>query len=148
MFCPPAFTTAAIFTAVIIVDLMNKNTQYAKGHFLLSVPSILLMQYLCDNGSPYIGWGLLFVPFFIILISFLLVSANRKASGSILAANNNYNYGAPITAPVLPRSCSTPTTNIPETDMQNTLCSKCSTPSRITPCELCQERANNRLIAA
>jgi hypothetical protein len=148
MFCLPALTTAAFFTAVIIFDLINKKTQYAKGHFLLSVPSVLLMQYLCDNGSPYIGWGLLFVPFLIILISFLIVTASTNPSGSIMPANIDYNKGAPVVSSHITASCTIPTTNIPETDMQNTLCNKCNKPSRITPCELCRERSLRKHMTA
>jgi hypothetical protein len=75
MNCVPAYATAGLFTAVIILDLLNQRDDLAKSHLFLGVLAFLLVFYLCDKKTEFVAWGLLVVPFILIAIGFVIGSA-------------------------------------------------------------------------
>jgi hypothetical protein len=94
--CPPALTTAAVFTAVIINDLIKANYKYILGHFLFGVISFLLMMYLCDSGAEFAAWGVLALPLVLLMLGWSIDSV-QKASGKEIGA-------ATLVPPATPRS--------------------------------------------
>jgi hypothetical protein len=78
--CYPALTTAALFTAVIINDLIKADYKYILGHFLFGLISLLLMMYLCDSGAEFAAWGVLMLPLILLMLGWSIDSV-KKASG-------------------------------------------------------------------
>ena len=64
----PGLVTAALFIAVIISDLMKRRADSAKGHFFLGIVAFLLINYLHQEGHDFVAWGILSVPFILIII--------------------------------------------------------------------------------
>ena len=71
-FCPSAIATAAVFSALIINDLINKNYTPIVLHFFGGIFVVLGMVALCQRVGDYAGWLLLLIPIFVILIGFFL----------------------------------------------------------------------------
>ena len=78
--CLPALTTAGLFTAIVILDMINREYKLIFGHGLLGFISILLVLYLCEKSSEYVAWILLATPFVLILLGWS-IGALRGASG-------------------------------------------------------------------
>lgn len=89
----PAFITVAIFTSILIVDLLKAEYKYMLGHFLFGVIAFLLMLYLADSGATYVAYGVLLLPFVLLLLGWSIDSV-KKASGET---------GAPSAPPATPR---------------------------------------------
>jgi cytoskeletal protein RodZ len=69
----PALTTAALFTALILSDTIQRNTSQVGQHALMGFISVLLMLLLSQSGAEIVAWGILFLPMFIIFLSFIMV---------------------------------------------------------------------------
>ena len=72
----PAITTAALFTAIIIRDVITRNTSDISSHAFLGLISILAMIVLSMYKADFVAWGLLVLPMFIILLSYVLTYFN------------------------------------------------------------------------
>jgi hypothetical protein len=70
--CRPALVTTALFVSLFIVDLVRQEYSAIIGHALLGVFSILLMNVLCHNNMAFVGWALLFTPFVLIILGYLI----------------------------------------------------------------------------
>lgn len=66
--CPPALATAALFLALVILDIFQQNTQLIPGHALFGVISTLLMAILCQKGAQMAAWGLFILPLVLLII--------------------------------------------------------------------------------
>jgi hypothetical protein len=82
MNCLPAYATAGLFSAAIILDLINQRDDLAKSHLFLGVLAFLLVQYLCQSNKEFIAWALLTVPFILIMSGFFFASSSSKATPS------------------------------------------------------------------
>lgn len=71
-FCPSAIATAAVFTALVVNDLINKNYTPIVLHVFGGIFVVLGITALCQRIGDYAGWLLLLIPIFIILIGFFL----------------------------------------------------------------------------
>jgi hypothetical protein len=80
--CLPAITTAGLFTAIVILDMINSEFKLIFGHSLLGFISILLILYLCEKSSDFVAWILLATPFVLIFLGWS-IGALRGASGKV-----------------------------------------------------------------
>ena len=78
--CTPAFVTAALFIAVLILDLAKRDYRLLGGRFLLGIIAVLLMLFLCKNNAEFVAWGVLLLPFILLAIG-LVIGAIQKTSG-------------------------------------------------------------------
>jgi len=72
MVCLPTIATAALFTAVIVYDLYDRNWSRIPGHGLFGVFATLLMLFICQRTSEWVAWSILAIPIvFCLLASFM-----------------------------------------------------------------------------
>ena len=76
--CLPALVTLAIFTALIILDIVNKDTKQIGFHFGSGFASVLGLAVICNYLGEHIGWILLSIPFIFLLIGFLLIWIDQQ----------------------------------------------------------------------
>lgn len=93
----PTFLTVAVFTAILIQDLLVANYKYMLGHFLFGCISVLLIMYLVDSGATLVAYGVLLLPFVLLLLGWSIDSV-KKASGETAVL-------APPSTPRTPCSC-------------------------------------------
>ena len=82
----PAITTAALFTAIIIVDAIKKHSSNIPSHAFLGLLSVGAMIFLSMKGADFVAWGILVLPMFIIILSFVLVYMGSP----IITAHSTY----------------------------------------------------------
>jgi hypothetical protein len=70
--CTPTIATAAIFVSLLFVDLLRHDYELLPGHAVAGVVSVLLMGVLCEYGASLAAWGLLLLPFVILLIGWIM----------------------------------------------------------------------------
>ena len=64
--------------SVIIVDLFKQEYFNLIGHSLFAAISILMVNVLCQNGLTFVAWGLLFTPFVLLFIGWMIVLVERQ----------------------------------------------------------------------
>ena len=79
--CLPAYTGSAIFTALVLLDLIRQEWTALPGHILFGLFAVLLLIYICESRGPTLGWILLCIPLVFILLGLLLGSARSKPNG-------------------------------------------------------------------
>lgn len=72
MYCLPAYTGAAIFTALILLDLIQQQWTSLPGHILFGIFIVLLLIYICQSRGPQLAWILLSIPLVFVLLGWLL----------------------------------------------------------------------------
>jgi hypothetical protein len=72
-FCPAATATAAIFTALVVLDIVNKNYNTIGLHISGGVFSVIGIFVICNALGDLAGWSLLAIPFVVLLIGFLML---------------------------------------------------------------------------
>ena len=72
MYYPP-IAAAALFTAIVIVDVIKGESSSIATHAFLGLLSIGAVTFLSMKGADFVAWGILVLPMFIILLSFVLV---------------------------------------------------------------------------
>jgi hypothetical protein len=97
-FCKPAFVTAALFVAILILDLAKRDYRLLGGHFLFGIISVLLMLFLCQNDAEFVAWGVLLLPFLLLALG-LVIGAIQKTSGEPRGVTTN---AKPIIGPSIP----------------------------------------------
>ena len=81
----PALTTAALFMALILLDLGKQQFKLMIGHFLVGIIAVLLMLYLSQNGADLVAWGIFSIPLVMLGIG-LAIGAIRSAPGAVSSA--------------------------------------------------------------
>jgi tetrahydromethanopterin S-methyltransferase subunit E len=81
----PALTTAALFMALILLDIGKQQFKLMIGHFLVGIIAVLLMVYLSQNGADMVAWGIFLIPLVMLAIG-LTIGALRSAPGAVSAA--------------------------------------------------------------
>ena len=81
----PALTTAALFIALILLDLGKQQFKLLIGHFLAGIIAVLLMLYLSQNGADLVAWGIFSIPLVMLGIG-LAIGALRSAPGAVSSA--------------------------------------------------------------
>ena len=72
MVCAPGITTAAIFTAILLIDLYTREWRRIPGHALFGVFAVILMLFLCERTSEGVAWVLLAAPIAFSLLGWLI----------------------------------------------------------------------------
>ena len=96
MYYPP-IATAALFTAIIIVDVIKGDSDSIPNHAFLGLLSIGAMTFLSMKGADFVAWGILVLPMFIIALSFVLV---YMESPIVTSSSSTYVAPAPVAKPV------------------------------------------------
>jgi hypothetical protein len=60
--------TAALFSALILLDLLRHDYQLIPGHTFFGILSCFAMSILEQNNYSAVGWGLLLTPLIILMI--------------------------------------------------------------------------------
>ena len=93
----PAITTAALFTAIIIRDSVTRNSSDIPHHAFVGLICVAAMIFLSMNKADFVAWGLLVLPMFIIILSYILTyfnspimsSSSTSSSSSSSTTNTN-----------------------------------------------------------
>ena len=112
----PAITAAALFTAIIINDAARKNSTSIPNHAFFGLIVVLAISYLSMNGANMVAWGILVLPMFIIILSFLLSYSGSSTNSNNVPIPNVVPGSAPISpggAPI--SSCGAPVPPTPPT---------------------------------
>jgi len=81
-FCPAAITTAALFTAIVLIDLAKGKYRYIPFHALGGFFCVLGLNFICQSVGDAAAWILLSIPFLFILLGLFLI----WLSGSTIVA--------------------------------------------------------------
>ncbi len=83
--CTPAIFTAAIFTALLVLDLIYKNYKDVGFHVAGGVFCVIGLYTACELGGEGMAWVLLGIPFFFLLIGLAMiwVDSQKDAPTSI-----------------------------------------------------------------
>jgi hypothetical protein len=77
----PVGVTVAFFIAVILHDVFTRSKEKIAKHMLTALVVILLMIYLSFKDLEIVSWGVLLVPFTILVICYFLApKSTEKAS--------------------------------------------------------------------
>ena len=78
----PALVTSALFTALLILDLLTKRTKLFAIHFVFALIAVTLMVYLSQKDLDIAAWGIFAFPF-ILLCAGLIIGYLNPAPGNI-----------------------------------------------------------------
>jgi hypothetical protein len=76
--CTPTIATAAIFLAILALDLARMEFGLMGGHLILGLISTLLVSVVCQNVNTFAAWMLLLAPFALLLLSWIALGLKRK----------------------------------------------------------------------
>lgn len=71
--CTPALFTAAIFTALFVLDLIYKNYKDIGFHVAGGIFAVLGLYTACELGDEGLAWVLLSIPFLFLLIGLSMI---------------------------------------------------------------------------
>ena len=60
--------TAALFTALVLLDLLRHEYQLLPAHTIFGIVSVVAMRILEQKNYENVGWGILLMPLVILLI--------------------------------------------------------------------------------
>ena len=84
--CTPVITSAAIFIAILVLDLYQKEYEYVLGHVIWGLVATLLINILCEKGMGLAAWALLLFPIAIILLGILYVKIEEQRKDRAIRA--------------------------------------------------------------
>lgn len=113
-------TTAALFTAIIINDAIMNDSSSIPNHAFLGLIAVLATSYLSMKGAEMAAWGIIALPAFVILLSFVLAYMSSSNSSSSPSSSTSSN------APIAPIDYVVPSTNAVNIPVHNS-----------TPCRSC-----------
>jgi len=61
-----------MFTALVILDLIQQKWTSVPGHILFGIFVVLLLIYICQSRGPLLAWILLSIPLVFVLLGLLL----------------------------------------------------------------------------
>ena len=73
MNCVPAYTTGALFTSLILIDLFQRDWRSIPPKFLFGAFAVLVMTYICNSYGPMLGWILLGIPLTVLILGLFYV---------------------------------------------------------------------------
>lgn len=127
MYYPP-IAAAALFTAIVIVDVIKGESSSIATHAFLGLLSIGAVTFLSMKGADFVAWGILVLPMFIILLSFVLVYVGspivNKPTSTVVASPS-------VTTPT--GASSAPTTSGQTINLPNLGNGTLSTTATVTP---------------
>lgn len=71
--CTPAIFTAAIFTALVVLDLIYKNYKDVGFHVAGGIFCVIGLYTACELGGEGMAWVLLGIPFLFLLIGLAMI---------------------------------------------------------------------------
>jgi hypothetical protein len=78
MDCLPAYTTGALFTSLILSDLFQRDWRSIPSKFLFGAFAVLVMTYVCQSYGPTLGWILLGIPAFVLVLGLFYIWSDVK----------------------------------------------------------------------
>jgi len=72
-FCPAAITTAALFTAIVLIDLAKGKYRAVPFHALSGFFCTLGLSFICQSLGDMAAWILLSIPFIFILLGLFMI---------------------------------------------------------------------------
>lgn len=72
-FCPAAITTAALFTAIVLIDLAKGKYRHVPFHALGGFFCTLGLNFICQSVGDAAAWILLSIPLIFILLGLFLI---------------------------------------------------------------------------
>ena len=72
-FCPAAITTAALFTAIVLIDLAKGKYRSVPFHALGGFFCTLGISFICQTLGDTAAWILLSIPFIFILLGLFMI---------------------------------------------------------------------------
>jgi len=85
--CTPAIFTAAIFTALLVLDLIAKNYKDVGFHVAGGIFCVIGLYTACELGGEMMAWVLLAIPFFFLVIGLGMIWADaQKDAPSVVPA--------------------------------------------------------------
>ena len=78
--CTPVIATAAMFTAIVLLDILRHEFEYVPRHGFFGFLCILLVSILCQYGATIVAWCLLALPFLLLIIVSIIQAAAPKKS--------------------------------------------------------------------
>jgi hypothetical protein len=82
----PTIATAAMFVALIFLDLLRRDYELLPGHGFFGLISVFLMAVLCQHGYNMAAWGLLLFPFVILVIGWGIQATKPMSAIPAVAA--------------------------------------------------------------
>lgn len=82
--CDPATITAAVFVALIFLDIFRQEYKAIPVHFICGFFSVVLMSTLCKSNAYFFAWLLLLLPFIVLALGIYLRKRNT------VIARDNY----------------------------------------------------------
>lgn len=71
--CPASITAGAIFTALIVKDIYQKNYKDILFHTVGGILSVIGLAAICASVGDTAGWVLLLIPFFVLIVGFYIL---------------------------------------------------------------------------
>ena len=71
--CPPSLWSLAIFTAIVILDITNKNYKQIFFHIVTGLFAVLGLSVLCQYAGETTSWAIFSIPFVVLVVGFLLI---------------------------------------------------------------------------
>lgn len=97
--CTPTIVTAAMFVALLFLDLFRMETRYMLGHLVLGVFSVLAVSVLCQNNAEFAAWVLLLIPFGVLLFGWIFMQGDelkrKRAAAAVRPAPTEITRGSP-----------------------------------------------------
>lgn len=97
--CPPAITTVALFTAIVLLDLFRADYTFIPVHAILGAVAYLLMAALCQRGAALGAWILLGTPLVLLILGWIvwatkweLKASQARAADQVSSAKTAASY--------------------------------------------------------
>lgn len=71
--CPASITAGAIFTALVVKDIYEKNYKEIVFHIVGGILSVIGLAAVCKSVGDSAGWILLLIPFFVLIVGFYIL---------------------------------------------------------------------------
>lgn len=107
-FCPAAITTAALFTAIVLIDLAKGNYRYIPFHAIGGFFCTLGLSFICQSLGDMAAWILLSIPFIFILLGLFMIWLSGPIIVAAVAQQQTESCEEPMPSCPPPPAC-TPT---------------------------------------
>jgi hypothetical protein len=82
----PVCVTVALFIALLLFDVIQRTPENINGHIFFGLITTFLMVYLSFKDMELVSWGLLLIPFVVLVTSYFLAYKNSSDSVSMTAS--------------------------------------------------------------
>ncbi len=99
--CTPTIVTAAIFLAILVLDMARMDIDQMGGHLVLGLIATLLVSVLCQNASTSVAWIFVALPFVLLVLSWIGLNMKKRLE----ERNSPYRRVQPSVKPSSPVCC-------------------------------------------